>query len=110
MVADPARYHARVGDDLDDYRRGRSLWLHADFALRHANPGADDCRYARQQMGVDAHDQRLFVGLWFLHPTGGDHSDDGAHSLSDHHRRWLRSHLVRRDYHDQYGDWPHSPT
>ena len=41
---DPARHHARVGDDPDDHRGRGAVRLHADFALPHPDAGAGDRR------------------------------------------------------------------
>ena len=73
------------GDDPDDHRRRRAVWLHADLALSHPDIGAGDRRHARQQMGADAADQPVSAGEWLLHPARGHHLDDVADPLSDHH-------------------------
>src|SRR5262245_17675725 len=109
VVADSARHDARIRDDLDDYRRRGAVRLHAYVALSHADAGAGDRRYARQQMGVDADDQHLSPGVWLLHSACGDHPDDLAHSPADHNHRRLRSGLVRRCVDYQYGDRAYPP-
>ena len=80
VVGDPARHHARVGDDPDDHRRRGAVRLHADFALPHADAGAGDRRDARQPLGADGADQPLPAGVRLLHSAGGDHPDDQRRS------------------------------
>ncbi len=71
LVGDPARHHARVGDDPHDHRRRGAVRLHAHFALPHADARAGDRRCARQPLGADGDDQRVPAGLRLLHSAGG---------------------------------------
>ena len=51
MVGDPARHHARVGDDPDDHRGRGAVRLHADLALPHPDAGAGDRRRCTSTAG-----------------------------------------------------------
>src|SRR5262249_12418316 len=65
---DPARHHARVGDDPDDHRRRGAVRLHAHVAVSHPDARSSDRRDAREQVGADVHDQRVPAGVRILHP------------------------------------------
>ncbi len=48
-------------------------------------------------------------GLRVLHPSGGDHPDDQPDPVAHYYSSRVRSGLVRRDPHNQHGNWADPP-
>src|ERR1035437_1643496 len=105
-LAHLARHDAGIGDDPDHHRCRRAVRLHAHLALPHPDVGAGDRRRAFQSLGADGDDQSLPVGFRIFHSACRHHLDDQPDPAADHHRRGLRSGVVRRDPDHQYGNRP----
>src|SRR5690606_22710686 len=103
-LGDPARLHARIGDDPADRRRGRGLLLHALEPVHRPVGREHDHPVGDEPVDADVLHQHLPARLRLLPAAGRGDRDGGPDPPAGDPRRRVRSLLVRGGPHHQHGD------